>query len=681
MRNTRTTSVAFALGAFLVMAGVLAIRCASALKHWVPGSSLLRHLLFFHPSTSLILRSLPETFLFGLCLIAAGCVVLFVSTQAVAISPTVSEAATGSPARAREITVLAVAPSLVIGLCALAKWTGRLNTAWSALAFGASLTVVMSFWAARDRRSGVRLGFQLSRGEGAGILVGCAVLLGLYARGFDSWKFSFIGDEWAFYERAKSMVSHPNAWLNVGSVEDFPLTLSTWQSLPMRLLGVSNASWRFSMALLMAACIPPLYFTLRHLLSKVSFAPRRAAAFGCASFALAEAIVDWARIGKPHASFVPPLVFGGCFLLAARARHSWFYYSLAGITCGLGCLLSSLGAAVAAFTLGGLLLIDAAADLLAWRARNRRSLSGEPWPLQNLLLPAVLFIAGFLIGIAPVLVQLDFWKQQIGRNLVSEEARANRGLLVTRTVQAFFSFLDYHGNLQFLYGNMVDPITAFFSAAAFGMVRFTGLRTWVKLIWTLFAVGLVTGGISQYGYPPPTRVFVIMVPVALLAAVGFAGLMRSSRRTSAVLVLLLIPLCAAYNILKLETWNPYQTNRDMRQIEMQRIQESPTDRLHALVTTDREGLLSDMVEAYGYSHRVFFFEDTREELGRLAAFLRRNAARTEVQAERGVPDIIEIRTITEKAGARFGPLMSPGVPIRPKGDKQWILRLFDTLNP
>ena len=647
----------------------------------MPDSSVLHRLLFLRPSTNSIFKALPETFLAGLIVIAAGCVLLYFSTSTARTLSTASDAAAGLSARGLEVALLMAAPLVITGLCVLGEWTGRLHTLMAALTFGASLVVVLALLAAHDRRRGVRLGFHLSRGEGAGLLLSSAGLLWLYARGFDSWKFSFIGDEWAFYERAKSMVSHPNAWLRVGDVEDIPLTLSTWQSLPMKLLGASNASWRLSMALLLVACVLPLYLTLRHILSRVSSRPRRAAAFGCALFALSEAIVDWARLGKPCASFVPPLVFGICLLFAARARRSWFYYSLAGIICGLGCFLSSLGTAVALFTLGGLLLLDTGADLLVWWARSRRSASGEPPMLKHLLLPAALFGAGFLIGIAPILVQQGFWRQQIGRNLVSEEARANRGLLVVRTVEAFFSFLDYHGNLQFLYGNIVDPLTAFFTATAFGMARFANLRTWLQLVWTLFAVALMTGGISQYAYPPATRILVVMVPICLLAGVGFAGLTEGLSRTSVVLVFLLIPLCGAYNILKLETWNPYYPNRDLRLLEMQRIRESPKETLHALVTPWREGLLYTIVEAYGDDDRVFFFEDTTEELSRLAAFLRRNAARTEVRAAREAPNLAEIRALAEKAGARFGPLMAPGVPDRPKGARRWLFRLFDTLNP
>ena len=65
-----------------------------------------------------------------------------------------------------------------------------------------------------------------------------------------------------------------------------------------------------------------------------------------------------------------------------------------------------------------------------------------------------------------------------------------------------------------------------------------------------------------------------MVPISLLATAGFAGLTEGLTSTSAVLIVL-IPLCAACNILKLETSNPHYPNRDLRLLETQRIQETP----------------------------------------------------------------------------------------------------------
>src|SRR5262249_50064237 len=144
--------------------------------------------------------------------------------------------------------------------------------------------------------------------------------------------------------------------------------------------------------------------------------------------------------------------------------------------------------------------------------------------LESFLIALGFFAAGFLTAGAPILAEFDYWQHQVRVNLASPEAEQNRALLAAKTIQSFFAFLSFKANTHFLSRNIVDPISAVFAAGAFGMARFLGPRRWLFLPWCLLAVGFMAGGISQYGYPPASRMMVIMYPVALLAAVGFAGL-------------------------------------------------------------------------------------------------------------------------------------------------------------
>jgi len=568
---------------------------------------------------------------------------------------------------------VAALPLATIGLFALAQRRGFHNHPALALVFLALLIGAAAALLARERRSGVRIGVAISRVEAVCLVLASVGLVALYAWRLDAWQFSYIGDEWNFFDSADAWAQdlHRIPWLEANGVWGFfPAALAGWQALFMRFFGRTDFSWRLSMSVLVVLCLGPLYLTLRHFLARASATPRIAAAFGCGSFFLSEFIVVWARIGKPHAAFLPPLLFAGCFFFAARARQSKALYFLTGVASGLGCFLSSLGALLPLVVFPGFLAIEAVTS------------PGRPGERAKGFLTALAFFAaGFLIAGAPILAELDYWQHQIRVNIASPEAQQNRHLLAAKTVQSFFAFLSYRSGTHFLWQNVVDPLTAVLAAAAFGMARLVGLRRWLFLPWSLFAVGFLAGGISQYNYPPASRMHVIMYPVALLAAVGFAGLTRGSRSAAAFLAIFLIPIIGAYNIVKLEDWNPYYPNRDLYLQEMQRLQEAPPGTVHILIVTETEReRLERVLRAYGNQWRVVFLEDTPDGLKQLSAFLGKNAAAIEVRAS-PFDNAPEIRKITEAAGARFGPPVRGGVPQRSGSISKRVVEFFELMNP
>src|SRR5262249_48564388 len=210
-------------------------------------------------------------------------------------------------------------PLVTIGLFAVAQRVGLHNHPALALLFLALLIGTAATLAAQGRRSGLQIGVAVSRVEGVGLVLASIGLGALYAWRLDAWQFSYIGDEWSFFETADAWAQHDLLqipWLEANGVWGFfPAALAGWQTLFMRFFGRTNFSWRLSMAVLVVSCLSPLYFTLRHFLAKASATPRIAAAFGCGSFFLSEFIVVWARIGKPPAASPPPAPLCRVFLL------------------------------------------------------------------------------------------------------------------------------------------------------------------------------------------------------------------------------------------------------------------------------------------------------------------------------------------------------------------------------
>jgi uncharacterized membrane protein len=625
-------------------------------------TSRLRHLLL-HPwaETDLIWRSFPPTLLAGFLAIAVGCIVLLLTLRP---TPGLAEPEATSRSDRPRVglegwIVLLPVPLLTLALFFHAYRRGVLNLPIFTLGFVLLLLAVTSLLAFGDRRKGIRLGFSLSRLEAVGLVLASVGLVVFYALGMNSWQFSFIGDEWSFLWFAEEMKDRGLSripWLQAsGAWTVFPMALTGWQSFWLWVFGpffsAPNVPWRMSMGILTAACLSPFYLTLRHLLARVTPTPRAAAAVGCGAFFLSELIIDWARIGKPHAAFLPPLLFAPCFFFAGRARNSRVHFFLAGVTGGLGCFLAPLGASFPMVALGGYLVLEALASPRSWRSLPRTT-----------LLPGGLLVAGFLTAAAPLLVQNEFFRHLYEITIVSGEARSNQELLLPRTVQAFLALLEYRANSHFLWRNTIDPLTAVLAVAAFGMVRLMGMRRWLFLPFTLLVVAFLAGGICQYPYPPPTRMMAIMYPISLLAALGFAGLTRGLGSGSALAAVVVVTLCGLYNTIKLESWNPYQVGREYYLTEVRRVQESPPDRLHLLVLPSNEqGFLIKILRDYGYLDRVVFFDDSPESLRILAGFLRRYGNRAELRMK-AFPNWDETRALAQKAGARVGPEVLSGVP-------------------
>ena len=666
----RTSFVAAVL---CLVSGVLLIRLASAVSEALRGWPKLRSLLV-HPwrESEFVLRNLSETFPSGLVLVAVGVLLLL---YAVPRGTGAAPQATPAPLRLSGLDGLALValPVVSVGLFALVERRGLLRSPGAPWAYAALLLAAAAFFTWRDRTDGRRLGISMTPLEAVGLLLGSAAAVALFQNGANAWQFSFIGDEWDHWTSAReaaagSLLRMP--WLSLDGVVGFwPVAVTGWQALLLRLFGETNAVWRLSMALLLAACVPPLYLTIRHLLAPVSARPRLGAAFGVAVFVLSEQIVVWARIAKPHAAFVPPVVFAAAAFLGARARRSRLLWFATGAVAGLGLLLSPLGPVLALGTVGSWLVLD---TLTA--RREERDLVGD------LLAPGLLVAAGFALAAAPFAVQTEFWRNQWLVNVTSTEPAANRHLLWPRTIQSFFLFLSWKAEGHFLWRNAVDPATAVFAAAGFGALRFLGPRNGLLLPVALFVIGFLTGGVAKYGAPPSTRMMAVMVPVALLAAAGFSALTARARALSYGVAALVVPLIGVANVWKLENFNPYFPNRDWRLLEMQRIAESPPSQLHVLVLPREDhDLMRGLLEAYGWKNRAVLLEGGPGSERTIASFLRRGGRIVEVRAV-DPADAEAARPSVERAGGRVGPPILNGIPERGAGVAAGLFALTLALN-
>jgi len=583
----RSSRARFFFGVMCLTGAVLLFRLDGALNH-LP--ELLRRLLLSTPRSAPWFNSLPATSFAAVALVVLGSLSLVGSLR----GPTTPWSARFVPGAEGTVARLAVLAAAAAGVAQWFERSGGSGSALSVVLWGAILGAVGAVAVRWDRSRSVRVAPSLTIAEIVGLTISGAALFALYVSGNDSWRYSFIGDEYGFYWYAEGILGNPTArsvFEASGCFEFFPHALSMWQALFMEILGPSNLSWRASMAGLFVLCLPPFYLVCRNLATGVTSRPRLVAAFGCVVCFLSELMTVWARIGKPHASFVPALVLAVAFYLLGRSRGAATGYVGAGAAVGAGLYLSSLGFLVAGAAIAVLWMIDVVVE----------GVRGRRWP-AGAVQAALLMGAGFVVIGAPVLVQLDYFQHIFGVTMTSTEAAANRHLFWPKVLQSLLMVLTFRAHFHFLWDDVVDPITATLFLVGGAAVLF-GRRVVVPL--TLFGLtALLAGAMSQYPYPPVTRLMVCMVPVALVAMMGFVVLCRG--RPGPVSAVMLALGIAIWSQVKLEWVNPFQRPVEEWMVELQAIEDSPAEVTHALIYPAVEDayLLQHMVKTFGLGSRM-----------------------------------------------------------------------------
>jgi len=638
----------FLSGWVLCASAVLVVRFDHLIRlsGWFPAWFIW---LIDNPSTHPWMGKFPPSMSAGLLLLLIGCGFLIAGSTPVPRPQQRNTSIDGERVTWRELWCPGLAAIVSLSVFFIAERQGILARNYMIGVLVLLIFVPFLYLRRNDIRFGVFLSLRLSIREIIGLIVGCFSLVFLYAHGLNSWKYSFIGDEFMFYWDAQKLAKAGIGtiqWLEAsGSWNFFPMALDGYQALFLRIFGDSNFSWRFSMSVMVAACLPALYLSLRCMCAKISSTPGVCASFGCAVFFLSEFVIIWARIGKPHAGFLPPVIIVPLFYFAARARQSNLYFFLTGAVCGLGFLMTSLGVFVSIGMVGVWLGIDL---LVACRLSRREA--------GIVLSQSLLVLLGFLVTAAPFLVQVDHFLHIFQSAVDSVEAERNLDLRWAKTFQSFFVFLYYRANGHFLAGNVIGPLIAVFIAAGLGMGRLTWWRIWTNSLVALFVISFLVGGMSQYPYPPVTRMQLIMYPFALFATLGFCGLTTKWRPTLvAGVATLVVTLSAFYNVQKISKYNPYWRAVPTQMVEMKRIQNADLQTVHLYVygIVGEGYLLESMTDSRGMGEKVQYFFETPEGLADLEVALKRHGGDSLILWSDTVKDVDALKRYSGQYGAEI----------------------------
>ena len=334
-------------------------------------------------------------------------------------------------------------------------------------------------------------------------LVLVAIFVALNTHDLTDWHYSAIGDEYGHYNFAEILAEdglrRPFSLDGVyGEIN--PVMSSIYPAVVMRLLGINNFTWKFSLILSVALAIPGVYI-LGHI-----FAGRIAAFVASAILAFSHYIFAFMHVGYPNTDVLPIIVWAVVlFVLGARRGNSMLIYA-AGILAGFGLLFNIVArAAMAVILLYALSHSDV-----------RRRLAGLwPWALGCLLaaLPVLLVNRGLVFSGALTKIVSP------GSQHASEYSSILDSMLgnVSQNLIAF----NYNPDAShYVSGSLLDPVSAALAVLGVGYALGSARRASSRLMLIMAAI-LVTGTalLSPYPYVPITRMHSIILPLALMAGV------------------------------------------------------------------------------------------------------------------------------------------------------------------
>jgi len=352
----------------------------------------------------------------------------------------------------------------------------------------------------------------LSKRELNWLIFASVSMLVVYLFDVKSWKYSFIGDEYAFYDYGRGLVngSAPLRILYENGVYSYhPIMSSAWHALFMKIFGVFFG-WKLSSAIIPALTIFPLYIWVKKIFNKT------AAMLAVASFAIAPSIMGFGHIGYNNIQAIFILIAALMALEFAISRNSIYWTFVAALTLGLG-----------GYTFYTARLAIVAAAIYWFFHENRK---GYSW--KNLFAGlAVYFVAMSFVFINPEFIRHMFMNSVVSGSEISNPAERPI-YIVLNYIHAFFAFIYRKTMSHFIAGRTMDVVSAVMviSGLAWALVSF--FRDWrARFLITCYAVlVLFAGAIVQYSYPPNTRLYFLVPVLAVIAGVGASRLLALAAR-------------------------------------------------------------------------------------------------------------------------------------------------------
>ena len=402
----------------------------------------------------------------------------------------------------------------VMSLVLLVRVTTGADNTWDvglwlgSIAACASFFVPADYWSSgrwRPTKSLERAGGQWKR-NWRGILPLLAILAiycVLTVPNLTAWRYAALGDEYLFYEHARRALEMgtTNPFGQNGVYDNNPEFNTLYKAGWMALFGDGHFGWKMTGVASMVLAISGMY-ALGGVLGG------RATAVAAAGFlAASHYLFGLLNGGYNHLDALPVTIWTMvAFVLGLQKRTSWFLF-LAGIGVGIGFYFH-----YSARIVGPVMLLVA---MVSVSPREYLRL----WPV----------IAGFLLAAWPTLL---IARAEILTKMLAQTAAGYSEVVVGSVSERLISNVKlnlsaFHFNTAshtYVGGPLLDRITGALAAVGIGVAigNPSSLAARLCLIWIGVAF-LATGLTSPYPTTAITRLFPIVLPLALLAGLATAA--------------------------------------------------------------------------------------------------------------------------------------------------------------
>lgn len=343
------------------------------------------------------------------------------------------------------------------------------------------------------------------------ILFLLAISLGFFGlMSFDSnsWYYSAIGDEYAFFLSAKQIAlgQHVNLLSQGGVYGIIPNLSSAYQALIMRLIGISNFGWKTSSVIIVIVSFLPFFLLVKILLN------RKVALFAVSLLASSHYLWAYTHTGYSNIESIFPTITA-LFLFARSItnKEGYFWPSL-----GTG-LFSALG--FYTFYSSRVTIIIVLCCLLLLTINKSLSINRG---LRILLVTFIGFIAlflPFLIVNGKTVFTTMFKESPISSNefrLVSKTS-----LLFQNTARSLLAFNYNQHNGPYVTGSLLDPISGTLFLLGLIICLIGVKKNGPVLILSWYILGLITTGtFSEYSYVAVSRLNFLLPVVSIMGGLA-----------------------------------------------------------------------------------------------------------------------------------------------------------------
>jgi 4-amino-4-deoxy-L-arabinose transferase-like glycosyltransferase len=374
----------------------------------------------------------------------------------------------------------------------------------------------------------------------------------LYLFNLNAWWLSQIGDEFEFYNWARSIAQNQNFWeisANLfsakGGFGTHPYLSSVLQAISMILFGANGFGWKFSSLYLSAISIIFFYCFFK------MFVSRRIALTAALLLAFSHYIMSFGKIGYNNLQAL--LALSLVLWAGGRAIYTRRLFSFVILGLSLGFCFYLFPAALYAVPIPILLL------MFYYPPTRRRSL--ERWVLMSVVALVLIF---------PLFLQPVYWQEKISGTFFNQvELISSSQTLIehisSNFTYAFFSYLYTPEESHFIAVSYVDPLTAVFVAIGFVyLLRFIRRERFI-VFWMLgfFVMLFLAGASHDKTFPPSTRMFLILPWLALFASFGIYWLVEQVKQIGASRQILRASLgMIFFVVLGLSLYQAYPLARD-----------------------------------------------------------------------------------------------------------------------